>query len=136
MRVNWLVGVTSAIALAGCSPPKPKNLDSEDPGKYAQKIKSQVYSFVEEARRNPRSVSEQGAVLLEELDIYQKQPVGSHGSIYAQLLQSCQQLVEAAKTAGGKAEVDKKLSEMKALADQLPGEIRAERPDRAGRPGS
>jgi hypothetical protein len=136
MRVTWLLAVSSAVALAGCSGSSPKSLDSQDPAKYAQKIKSQVYSFVEEARRNPRTAGEQAAVLLEELETYQNRPVGSHGSIYAQLLQTCQQLVEAAKTAGGKAEVDKKLSEMKALADQLPGEIRVQRPDEAGRPGS
>jgi hypothetical protein len=135
MRLTWLVTVTSALALGGCST-KPTNLDSQDPAKYAQKIKVQVYSLVEEGRRKPRTVGEEAAVLLEELEIYQKQPVGSHGSIYGQLLQTCQQLVEAAKTSGGKAEVDKKLGEMKALADQLPGDVRAERPDAAGRPGS
>lgn len=117
-----------AVLLTGCAR-NPQKLDTKDPVVYAKKIKTQVYNTVQTVRRSPRTASEQSAVLLEELEVYSSQPVGEHETTYAQLLQKCQELLAASQKSGGGAEVSRKLNEMKALADKLPGEVQVEQPD-------
>lgn len=117
--------VASVLFLGGCSG-KNQDLDTGDPAKYAEKIKNRVHNMVEAVRRSPGSAREQASVLLEELEVYEKQPVGEHETVYAQLLQNCWELVEAAGRSGSGAEVARKLNEMKALADKLPGTVTLE----------
>jgi DNA repair exonuclease SbcCD ATPase subunit len=120
IRYAWMIGIAGfALALAGCSG-EPTNLVTEDPSFYAKKIKTQVYTLDQTVRRNPASAKEQASLLLEELEVYEQQPVGQHKETYAQLLQKCKEL---AQNPGSSNQVLQKLNEMKALADKLPGEV-------------
>ncbi len=118
MKNTWLLAAaSSALLLAGCSR-NPTNLATKDPAYYAQKVKGRVYELVQAVRANPKAAGPQGSLLLEELEGYQTQPVGDHEATYAQLLEKCRELVEAAKR---NASVTQQLNEIKALADKLPG---------------
>jgi hypothetical protein len=103
-----VIGVVSGC---GAGPPPPP-----DPAVYARRIKQVVGEFVEEGARNPAAAPKEAAVLLESLEGYKTQAVGSHEAIYAALTERCREL-SAAK---GTADVRKKLDEMAALIKKLP----------------
>lgn len=124
MKTNWLfAGLVSFCLVLGCSREEDTDvkLDTEDPTFYAGRIKAQVNEVVNSAGKSTQRAAEQGSVLLEELEVYETQPVGSHKETYAKLLEKCKALVAAGK-AGSSSDVSAALKEMKKLADSLPGE--------------
>jgi hypothetical protein len=121
MRYTWLL--LMAVVLpggSGCSG-SAADRDAKDPAVYARAIKKDVADFVQAAKKRPKTVKEQAAIFLEKLEAHASHPVGDHKAIYEQLTQKCKELVAAAKSSPGSAEVTKKLNEMAALADKLPG---------------
>jgi len=109
-------------ATSGCgsSGPKAGRIDN-DPATYARTTKKRVMDFLQEARSNPRGIPQEGAVLLETLEVYPSQPVGDYKSTYETMTQRCKSLVEEAKRSPTSTEVQKLLQDMLALANQLPG---------------
>jgi hypothetical protein len=121
MKDVMLLGLAcSGLLLAGCSKSANNDAAGGGPDAYGGKIKTLVYELVKTVGNNPKTAAEQGSVLLEELEVYESQPVGDHQETYASLLQKCQDLVAAGKS-GSKDKVTATLREMKALADKLPG---------------
>lgn len=121
MARKWLVFVAVCFAAgAGCSSQPPGRLD-HDPANYARGIKKRVLEFVQEARRNPKGLSQDAAVLLETLEVHTSAPVGDYKSTYELMTKKCHSLVEAAKRSPGSPESQKLLQDMQALANQLPG---------------
>lgn len=105
----------------GCSG-GPTSLDSEDPAAYARTIRRQVQEFVQSAQRNPATVRESGAILLEELEAREGEPLGEYGPVYAQLTDACREVIQLAEKRASAASLRGKLRAMAALAAKLPGE--------------
>jgi hypothetical protein len=124
MRYSWFVFTAVLIANAcGCSGGgrSAKKVEGEDPAEYARATKQQVLRFVQVANENLRSAGGEAEALLERLQVYTSRPVGENKSIYEQLTQTCKELVDAAKRSPGSADVKKKVDELTALANKLPG---------------
>ncbi|MCI0699812.1 MAG: hypothetical protein L0241_01835 [Planctomycetia bacterium] len=113
--------VASVLLLVGSSK-EPQKLDTDDPIKYAERVKVLVYEMDRAIQKQPSSAETEGAVVLEELEVYKNNPVGDYEATYAQLLQKCQDLVTAAKRKDA-SKVSRIRGEMKALADKLPGTV-------------
>jgi hypothetical protein len=114
-----LVAVLAALGFGCSSGPAP--LTNQDSTEYARTIKQKVLDFVQDAKKSPKTVGQEAAVLVEMLEVYPSQPVGEYKAILADLTEKCKQLAEAAKRSPGSAEVTKLLNEMAALANKLPG---------------
>jgi hypothetical protein len=115
-------GLLTALALAvlasGCSKskPSPTAMPAAD---YAKDTKNSVLSFVNSAKESPKAAGAQAEMFLEQLQGYAKRQVGDNKDIYEQLVQKCKEVSESAKRSPG--DVRKKLDEMAALANKLPG---------------
>jgi len=124
MRSSWCILTVVLIATAcGCSGrgPAAKKAEGEDPAEYARATKQQVLQFVQMANENMKSAGGQAEALLERLQVHTTRPVGENKTIYEQLTQTCKELVDAAKRSPGSADVKKKVDELAALANKLPG---------------
>jgi hypothetical protein len=113
-----LLGAGILFLTGGCSSQAPKGLDAAG---YAEGIKQDIHDYVASVRGNPKLVREQGAILLEKLEVYETQPVGDHGAIYAQMVEKVRALAKQPRGAG---EVNQALSELQKLANQLPGTVK------------
>lgn len=114
--------VSSVFMTAGCSDAPDRSagdLAATLPDVYAARVKGLVNDLVETVNQNPGQAAEAGAVLLEELEVYETQPVGEFKEIYAQLLAKCQELIAAGES-GSKAKISAALKEMQTLAEKLP----------------
>jgi hypothetical protein len=119
MRHNWLFAAVSLVLfISGCKRETQADLDAKDPAVYARSIKEDVKQFVQESKQNPRSVKDQAPLFLEKLEAYPSHAVGDNGPIYEELTKKCKELVEAASRSG---DVRKKLDELAAIANKLPG---------------
>jgi hypothetical protein len=105
-----------SVAALGCGGPGPPPPETKDPAVYARTIKQAVNAFVTEAKSDLATAPKQAAILLETLEVYKGQPVGDHEAIYAELTARCRELANAKG-----ADVQKKLNDMAALAQKLPG---------------
>ena len=119
--MRWLCLLIAAGFAPGCSsgPKTPKDqLPNE--ATYAQSVKQDIHNFAAEANGKPKVARQQSAVLVEKLEVYEKQPIGAHGAIYSELLAKTRELAEKERSV---ADVDRIVSQMLKLANQLPGEV-------------
>ena len=86
---------------------------------YAKDVKASVLRFVQSTKENPKAAGPQAEIFLEQLQGHAKRNVGEHKATYEQLVQKCKELSESGKRPPD--EVRKKLDEMAALANKLPG---------------
>jgi hypothetical protein len=93
---------------------------------YAQGVKQDIHDLANAARGKPKVARQQGAVLTEKLEVYEKQPVGTHGPIYAELLAKTRELAERERSVD---DVNRILTHMLKLANQLPGQVQRPPPD-------
>jgi hypothetical protein len=114
---TFLAGTITALCL-GCGGSGPPPPETQDSSAYALRIKRTIVEFVAEGKQNPTAAPKEAAVLVETLEVYKSQPVGEHEAVYAELLERCRQLSSASG-----ADVRKKLDELAALANKLPGQI-------------
>jgi Txe/YoeB family toxin of Txe-Axe toxin-antitoxin module len=122
MRYTCLPLVLSlALAVVGCSSKSTMKSEGQDPAEYARATKQQVLQFVKSAKENPKSARGDAEALLERLQVYTSRPVGDNQAIYEQLVKKCQDLISTAKRSPGSGDVSKKLDELAALANKLPG---------------
>jgi hypothetical protein len=122
MRHTWLLVVLSlGLAVVGCSSKSTMKSEGEDPAEFARATKQQVLQFVKSAKENPKSAGGDAEALLERLQVYTSRPVGDNQAVYEQLVKKCQELVNTAKRSPGSGDVTKKLDELAALANKLPG---------------
>ena len=119
------------VGLSGCNPP-PGGDESGDPAAYALDIKTQVTEELSRAKANPAAAADSVAVLIENLEGYQDQPVGQHGETYAALLAGCKELKEMCDQSAGAAEIGAKIDEVLALAGKLPGQVTDEEGEEEG----
>jgi hypothetical protein len=124
MKYNWLLLAAAGIVVgSGCGGSQTQQA-SEDPATvYARTTKIRVLEFVQEAKKRPKSLGQGASVLLETLEVHPNQAVGEHKNVYELLTRKCKELVDLANRSPGSAEIHKKLNEMAALANQLPGEL-------------
>jgi hypothetical protein len=113
-----LAGGSLILVMSGCKRETQADLDAKDPAAYARSMKQDVQQFVQESKQNLRSVKDQAPLFLEKLEAYPSHPVGDNGPIYEELTKKCKELVEAASRSG---DVRKKLDELAAIANRLPG---------------
>jgi hypothetical protein len=116
----WPLAAALALVGSGCGGRADLDAESKDPNVYARSIKTDVLNFVKDAKENPRTIVGNGSILLEKLQAHPSHPVGDNKATYEALVQKCKELVEAARTSGA-ADVNRKLEEMSALANKLPG---------------
>jgi hypothetical protein len=111
-----------AAFVAGCAKPAP-TADQVPPSDYAKSTKASVLSFVksakEDTRKNPKAAGTRAETYLESLQGAATYQTGEAKQICEDLVKKCKEVVESAKRSPG--EVGKKLDEMAALANKLPG---------------
>jgi hypothetical protein len=119
---GFFLMVSAALAM-GCSSDSTPRVDA---AAYAQDVKQDIHDLITAVQGKPKLAREQGAVLLEKLQEYQKQPIGEYGPIYAQMLEKVRELAQRVR---GSAEVDRILADLRKLANQLPGTVKSPPPD-------
>jgi hypothetical protein len=100
---------------------------SRDPEMFAASVKQVVLQSAEDARESGEPADALWAVVHElEPDELRHRPTGAHGSIYEQLYSLANQIREACEAADGRTpDLNQRLDELVALADQLPGDVTA-----------
>lgn len=112
-----LTALSLAIFVPGCGPYRPGPIEITETN-YSKEIKESVAGFVRSAKENIKTVGPQAEIFLEKLQGYSQRPVGANKDVYEQLVQKCKEVADTAKKSG---DVRKKLDEMAALANKLPG---------------
>ena len=128
-RLLFLLICLPVAAFAGCgdgggdptvqAPPEPPEQQ------FAAGVKSEVYEL-------NTALKEEGAEgvdvdgLVESLEEYEDEAVGEHEATYKSLLEGAQALQKLVNDSGSAADIQKKIDELIALADKLPGDVSAE----------
>jgi hypothetical protein len=111
--------------IAGCGAPElPYNDNSKDPELFAKAIKQVVVESVADARKSREPFDQ--IRLISNSITGKGQPVGSYGPIYERLKAAAEQLADACEQADGPVpDMAKKLEELLAIANELPGDATA-----------
>lgn len=111
------------LALTGCGGSGvPFNDDSKDTEKFAILIKQVVAESVADARKSKEPFDQ--IRLIADAVKGNNKPVGSHAEIYNRLGMAATELADACERADGPTpDMGKKLDELLAIADELPGTI-------------
>ncbi len=116
------------MGLIGCGAGGPVPQDNKDPELFAADVKRVVLLQVEEARRS-REPGDEISSIVSELENYQKRPVGNYADTYAQLQQKAKELHAKCEEVDGRpSDLASALDELVELANQLPGEVKVDRP--------
>jgi hypothetical protein len=102
---------------------------SRDAEAYARRVKVLILTqlpLAKAAKDEPESYT---ASIVNELQNYTSNPVGSHGDTYAQLLQQCKELHEMLERGGDRKPANQKIDEIIEIANQLPGTVQVDRQD-------
>ena len=112
------------LMLSGCgSSEKPFTDNSKDADLYAADVKQIAYDTVTMAKRS-REPADQIQQLVTEIESQgaNSRPVGSHKSVYDELLTAAKSLMDDCKRVNGKAaNLGPRLDALKKIADKLPG---------------
>ena len=116
------------LLVTGCGPGAPEGRFEDhtaDADRYAQRIKDLVINEMTSAKAetDDEAAYEHARTVVLELEFYERQPVGEHGAIYAELLEGAEQLVEHLETGGSPDQARAMMDELIATAEQLPGEV-------------
>ena len=114
---GFFTAAVLAACVAGCGPSRPAPIVMK-PDAYAKSMKENVLIFVQQSKESPRSVAQRGEVLLETLQDYKKRPQDENQAVYAELVEKGKDVVQTAQKSG---DVKKKLDELAAIANKLPG---------------
>jgi len=123
-----LACLTVSLA-AGCSCRGKREFTdhSRDADAYARRIKVLILTqlpLAKTAKDEPESYT---ASIVNELQNYTSNPVGSHGDTYAQLLQQCKDLHGMLESGGDRKPANQKIDEIIEIANQLPGSVQIDR---------
>jgi hypothetical protein len=102
---------------------------SRDPEAYARGVKGLILAqlpLAKTAKDEPESYT---ASIVNALQDYRSNPVGSYGDIYEQLLQQCKELHEMLERGGDRKPANQKIDEIIEIANQLPGTVQVDRQD-------
>jgi hypothetical protein len=126
-----LVFCLSVVMLLGCgqSSQRPFTDHSRDPEAFALDVKQVVVDSVADARTS-REPEDQVSNIVNMLDDLSGRPTGQYRDTYDQLLSLAREIRAACEAANGRpSDLETRLQELLALADQLPGHVTpAERP--------
>ena len=124
-RLPWITRsfVLTLICLAGCGGSSvPFNDDSQDTEKFATLIKQVVAESVADARKSKEPADQ--IRLIADAVKGDNKPVGAYGEIYSRLGAAANELAEACERADGPTpDMSKKLDDLLAIADELPGSV-------------
>ncbi len=118
-----LLVLLTNIGCGGGGSTVPFQDNSQDADKYAQSVKQTVSDQVAAAMSSPEPADETSTLvsLLEDPDT---RPSGPHEAIYLEILAAAQKLTSECNAAQGRPEgLEQSLTELKALADKLPGTV-------------
>ncbi len=117
-------GLLLMIGLVGCGPTElPYTDNSKDPAAFGNTIKQLVTDAVADARRS-REPYDQIRLISNAINV-DRQPVGEFAPVYEQLKSAADELADACESADGPvADMDKKLDDLLAMAERLPGETK------------
>ena len=112
------------MLLGGCGKEEviPPAEDLRNADVYGSSIKSQALFLLTQAKRYPTRTAEIGTQLSELLEDSEKRPVGEHAAKYKGLRDGAQELKSLAEKSS--PDVKKKLDELQALAESLPGSVK------------
>ena len=123
----------SLLVVAGCGRGSgvPYTDHSRDPERFAANVKQMVYGAVAEARTSREPADSLSGIV----DTFEgrlgRLPVGQYRSIYEQLLSQASELYEACEAIDGRPpDLEPRLKELWAVAEQLPGEVPTWQPPR------
>ncbi len=119
------------VLLLGCGQGNgvPYTDHSRDPEAFALTIKQMVLDAVEDARRSPEPAESVDGIVAAFDGRLHSLPVGDYRPIYEELLSVASELYEEAERIDGRPEdLDQRLDELAALAEQLPGDVAAPGP--------
>lgn len=103
--------------------------DSQNADKYAQSVKQTVSDLVTAARISSEPADET-STLVSLLESPDNRPSGPHEQIYLELLAAAQKITQECSAAQGRPEgLEQSLTELKALADKLPGTVEVTVPE-------
>lgn len=119
--IRWTVCVLMLVVL-GCGGGDVVD-HSRDPGMFASTVKDLVHRSVEDARESDEPADALWAVVHQlEPDELRRRPTGNHLSVYQQLYTLASEIHQASEAVDGRPpNLEERLDELAALADQLPG---------------
>jgi hypothetical protein len=114
----WLlVAVPLTLLECGCS--KPVVVGSKD---TARAMKQATRNLVARAKENPKAGARQAEALGESLQALAHKGTDENRSIYEEMANKCKEIADLSDRPGG-SDVTKKLDELVALANKLPGTL-------------
>jgi hypothetical protein len=120
------LAMSALVLLCGCgkkNEPIPAAEDLRNPDVYGSEIKSRAVALLNQAKGSPNRAGELALQVSELVEDYEKQPIGDHGAKYKGLRDGAAELKKLADNSS--PEVGKKIDELLALANSLPGEQKA-----------
>jgi len=119
-------GLIALVVFPGCgskAEPIPAGDDLRNPDVYGSQIKSRAVAWLNQAKTHPDRAGSIALQLNELVEDYERQPIGDHGAKYKGLRDGAIELKKLADNSS--PEVGKKVDELLALANSLPGELKA-----------
>ena len=132
VRVAYLL--VNLVILVGCGgqdEPIPATDDLRNPDVYGSNIKSNVIPLLKQAQQTPARAAEIAGQLSELVEDYEKRPVGQHVAKYKSLRDGAQELKTLAESSS--PDTNKKIDELLAVAQSLPGELKLRGDDLKGK---
>lgn len=120
------IAMSALLVLCGCGKkhePIPTAEDLRNPDVYGAQIKSRAVAWLNQAKTFPDRAGSIALQLGELVEDYEKQPIGNHGAKYKGLRDGAAELKKLADNSS--PEVGKKIDELLALANSLPGDQKA-----------
>lgn len=124
MFSRWHPSVLLVAAAIGCSASSTLEYTdhSQDPERFARLVKQTVVEVVADARKSIEPYDEI-RLIAQSVDGDNK-PIGPYGDVYDRLRSLADELADACELADGPtADMNRKLDELLAIADELPGEF-------------
>ncbi len=122
-RLALCVAVTLVVGCSGGNG-VPYTDHSRDPEAFALTIKQMVFNAVEDARESPHPAESLDGIAAAFEGGLGRLPVGDYRSVYEELYSVASDLYEEAERIDGRpADLETRLHELVALADQLPGDV-------------
>ena len=121
MKTAFLASLALALlVLAGCGGSSKQRTVSPEV-EYAEDTKAAVLELQSMAKRNMRDAKEEIAVLAENFESYEQEPLGENKATYDAIVTGIGELKDMMSGSASKQQILEKVDELAVLANELPG---------------